>query len=181
MADDIYAQIKSLKEEILEDCLKYERNIAKYMAQKISDDMTDYSNSIIEDFYNQYNPHDPITHPNGFYYYRHNNFLKVVKRHYRKRGDSFVCGVELEKNLPNVYRGAYSSPEQVFNRVIFGGLHGYASLNIPKGITNVPPIYDPSPYMRIQKRIMDIYNDPTEYENYARSKAQKDSYKYITF
>ena len=181
MADDIHEQLRTLKEELMKDCIKYEQNIAKYMAQKITEDITEYSKNVIKDFYDQYNPHDPSTHVDKFYYYRHGNFNKVPKRHYRKRGDMYVCGVYLERNLPDVYWGSHSEPEQVFNRVIFGGLHGMASLNIPNGIKNVPPKFEPSPYIRIREKFKEIQKNPTEYENYARKKAQQDTYKHISF
>lgn len=194
MGSDIHSQITELRNNLKSDLIKYQNNIGKYMAQAIAKDLTNYAQSVIEDFYDQYDPKDPETHPKRFsysrmnkkgenityykrfYYTRHGNFRDVPQMYYKKRGEIFIGGVDLMDNLPDVYWGAYSDPTQVFNRVIFGGLHGYASLGIPNGIQNIPPIFDPSPYERIKKRHDEIIADHSKYENEAVEKAKKDNY-----
>lgn len=176
MSDDLHKQIIQLRNNLKSDIEKYKNNIGKHMAQDIATDLTEYAQNVIEDFYSQYNPRDKGTHPNRFYYKRHGNFRDVPQRYYKKRGDIFICGVDLESNLPDVYWGAYSEPEQVFNRVMFGGLHGYASLGIPKWITNIPPVFTPSPYDRIKKKYDEIIDDYSFYEKSAAIKARKDKY-----
>lgn len=170
MGNNIHSQIRELREALKSDFIKYQNNIGRHITQKMTDDLTDYAKSVIEDFYDQYTPKESI------HYKRHGYFRDVPQRYYKKRGDVFIGGVDLINDLPDVYFGSYSEPEQVFNRVIFGGLHGYASLGIPKGITTIPPEFQPSPYDRIAQRRDEILNNYLDYIDEAVEKSKKDSY-----
>lgn len=169
--DDIHSRIIELRENLKSDIIKYGQNIAKYMAQDIADDLTKYAKSIIEEFYGQYDPEDASKHNGLVYYYRHWNFRKVPKRYYKKRGNVYTCGVDLNDELPNVYRGTNSSPIAVYNRVMNEGLHGLASLT-----SATVPTYNPSPFFKIKKKYEEINNDSTDYENKAELKARNDNY-----
>lgn len=171
MSNDIHAQIMAMREDLKSDMEAYGKNIAKHMAQDIAMDLTEYSEQVMSDFYADYNPKS---------YSRHGNFYNISRRYYKKRGDLYIGGVDLLRNeLPDVYSGSYSEPFYVFNRVVFEGLHGFASLTIPNTITNTPPNFSPPPYARVLKKRDEILNNIDQYETAAANKAKKDNYVYL--
>ena len=190
---EIQKQMTELRETLKADFIKYTNNVGRYMAQEIGHDLTDCAKSVIEEFYAQYNPKDPTMHTktttisrggksytyNKYYYTRHYNFREVPRQYYKKRGDVYTGAVILDNNLPDVYKGMDSNPQQVFGRVIFMGLHGYASMGYPTGIVNIPPIFTPSPYSRLEKKRDEIRNNFMQYKQRAQKKAENDKYTYL--
>lgn len=190
MGSDIHSQINSFRNDLRNDLIKYKNNIGRHIAQAISKELTDYAKSVIKDFYDDYNPRDPKTHSERFhykdnvggthyrrfYYKRHGNFNNVPQEYYKKRGEYFIGGVDLNADLPDVYWGSYSAPDEVFNRVIVAGLHGFASLGMPHTIQVIPPIFKPSPYVRIKEKYDEIVKNPSKYEKDAVAEAKKDNY-----
>lgn len=166
MGANIHAQIEQLRQDLKEDFVKYGKNIARYMALEIADDLSQEAHIAITEFYT-YKPK---------YYYRHNNFnnWKSYKRYYKNHGDRFTGGVDLLSSaIPDVYSGKYSSPLEVFNRV-YNGFHGLSSANLA-----IPPAMDPSPNERILDKKDAILSDYSKYENNAAQKAKNDTYNYL--
>ena len=176
----IQGSLEDFRKDIEKDARDYATNIAKIMAKDIADEMTEVASSAIEDFYNQYDPEDLSTHGGEIYYYRHWNFEKSFKRFYRNHDPRYYGGIELTmSDLPNVYHGTNSAPQNVFWRV-YAGYHGIASFMSAKGKTNIPvPIMSPSPMERINSRFDYIQKHLKDYENKATKEAKKKKYKYI--
>ena len=166
--------LNQLREDLQKDVQDYATNIAKFMAQKIADDMTEVTQTAIESFYSQYDPEDYTKHNGHIYYYRHWNFKKSYKRYYYNRNPRFIGGVELlRSDIPDVYYGKNSDPQSVFDRVYLG-YHGIASFQN----CNPPvPILSPSPYRIIRDKFKDIQKHLKDYENEAAQKARKQQYR----
>lgn len=196
------SNIKSIEDfinEIHEDSHDYINEIAKNMAKIIADELTETTESAIEQFYKDYDPEEQTP----IYYYRHWNFNKSFKRYYSDHKPKYVGGVELKMfDLPNVYTGTNSDPINVFWRV-YSGYHGIASFQSPNKSTferkasfngvDVPspvsprttihrnvPIMNPSPLDLIKSNYNYIINHLKEYEDKAAEIAVK-SGKYKRF
>lgn len=183
MAKDIPIEkldIVSDVEQYQKDSEMYIKNIAKYMAKKIADDLTEEAHSAIREFYTSYHPKD---------YVRHYNFWDSYKRICRKRNGVYRTGVELCVNkLPNEYNmkektrkisndPSYSiswidnKPEDVFWRVYDFGWHGIASK-----IYDTVPIMSPTPHERIKDKYDYISKHLDDYEAEASKMAAKGKY-----
>ena len=169
----IITDLEKFQEEIESDAYKYATNIAKNMAKLIANDMYEETSSAIEKFYKNWDPEDPTNHNGRVYYYRNWNFRRSYERYYKNRDPYFIGGVYLlPQNIPNVYTGKRSNPEDVFRRVYLG-YHGIASFQ--KTNPQVP-IMDPSPIRIINDKFRYIEKNIDKYENQAKEIAKKDKY-----
>lgn len=169
----VITDLEQFQKEIESDAYKYATNIAKNIAKQIANDMYEETSSAIERFYKDWDPEDPTNHNGHVYYYRHWNFKKSYKKYYKDRNPYFIGGVYLlPQNIPDVYTGKRSAPEDVFRRVYLG-YHGIASFQP----TNPKvPIMAPSPIRIINDKFKEIEKNIGAYESKAAKLARKDNY-----
>lgn len=156
----------ALRKLIMDDLKQYQKNFSLHMGQEIADALTEEAHNAIRDFYASY-------HPNPESYVRHYNFWKSYQRIHTNNNGRRLAGVKLLiDELPDVYNGRESSPQDVFYRVYLGA-HGIASYQ------GKIPFMSPTPFTRLYKKRKEIVENYDYYVKRAYEKAKKDKYKII--
>ena len=181
----------NLFDDIASDVQEYAKNVCKYSAIEVREELYKTANEAIDYFYATYTPGDYsfdrnvflVNHPDEPYsfievhsvYQRNYNLYKSFEKYYKNNHDkTFSGGIVLSPELmKDIYRG---SRELVFD-LAYRGYHGLDSWNQtdyrparPYGVTI------PSPMEIIERKEDNIYKHPTPYVNKAVKKANKEKY-----
>ncbi len=152
---DFESVIENIKKRIEEEAPK----AAAAAAQKIATELTQYSTTVMVQFYLSYSPTQ----------YKRSGALgtQTIKRYYRNpHGKIFHGGVELIPNYsgsyPSIfykYNNKVMSPEAIFDLAYEQGKHG--NMEALAGVIHshnftIPPIVKPSPKKQIEQKRDDI-------------------------
>lgn len=156
--------VKDIFDEIMDDIQEYSKNIAKFTAIEIREELAFTVYDAIEKFYDSYEPE---------YYRRHyDNFMKKsYKKYYKNNHDTtFTGGVILSPELmDDIYR---ADKEFVFN-LVYAGYHGLDSWSSAEEPTSWGERMQPSPLDLIESKYKEILRDPNKYSDAAEKKARK--------
>lgn len=127
--------------ELAQEIEQYSKDISRELAIKTREELYKAADKAINYFYADYSP---------IYYRRHLPVTSNIKRSFRKyyanpHNTIFSGGIEMSSDWMN---DLYRADTDYVATLVYSGYHGNV-LMLPQVITNVPPITNPSPMMRI--------------------------------
>ena len=121
-------------------------------AKQIADEMTDYTHTVVADFYGSYGPH---------VYQRHGGLNNSFKRYYKNGSTIFYGGVQLLPDsmgsYPSIFAaktGKFMSSSAIFDYAFMEGRHGNTEmLQVALGMPlSIPPVMSPPPIDLVEKK-----------------------------
>ena len=160
------ASIDAVLDGIVNDIKAQAPKVLGSAASQIANEMTDYTRTVISDFYGSYGPH---------VYQRHGGLNNSFKRYYKNGGTIFHGGVELLPDsmgsYPSIfakYTGKAMSSSAIFEYAIMQGRHGnteqlQVALRMP---LSIPPVSTP-PIELIEKKRDEIVGNIESYIHFS--------------
>lgn len=146
------ASLEAVLDGILEDIKSQAPKVLGNAAKQIADEMTDYTTTVIADFYGSYGPH---------VYQRHGNLEHSFKRYYKNGTTIFYGGIQLLPDslgsYPSIFfrkNGKSMSSDAIFEYSFMRGMHGNTPmLQVALGMPlSIPPIMSPPPIDLVEKK-----------------------------
>lgn len=167
---------KTVIDDIIDDLNEYSRNVAKYAAIEVREELYKTAQQSIEYFYATYTPGDyyrrkaeylitngnnEIEEESDFTYVRTYNLKRSYKKWYHNNHDKvFTGGVILSPEfMDDIYRG---SRELIFD-LAYAGYHGLDSFLQPQRPSAPFGVTSPSPMEMIENKANEIIKKPDKY------------------
>lgn len=146
------ASLDEVLDGILEDIKAQAPKVLSNAAKQIADEMTDYTSTVIANFYGSYGPH---------VYHRHGGLNNSFKRYYKNGSTIFYGGVELLPDAvgghPSIFvktNGKVMSSDAIFEYSFMQGMHGNTPmLQVALGMPlSIPPNMSPPPIVLVEQK-----------------------------
>lgn len=146
------ASLDAVLDGILADIKAQAPKVLGNAAKQIADEMTEYTGTVIADFYGSYGQH---------VYQRHGSLNNSYKRYYKNGTTIFYGGVELLPDSlgghPSIFvakTGKVMSSDAIFDYAFMQGMHGNTPmLEVALGIPlSIPPVMSPPPITLVEKK-----------------------------
>lgn len=155
--------MKNILDDIKKDLIDYGRNIAKYSAIQVRDELAKTTYNAIDLFYKDY---EPVYYKRHYYNFYEKSFYKYYKNNH---GTVFSGGVVIsDENMDDIYR---ADTDWVFG-LVYMGIHGDPTDKKTHRM-KIPP------YEMVYLKQQELLKNSDSIINNSIDLAKKEEYKYI--